>query len=138
VSHAEDVALIAVARSQEVGVDVERIVQLDTEALVEQFFSPAERAALRALAPASKVRGFFDAWTRKEAYIKALGLGLAKPLDSFDVTLGPHHPARLLRDRDDPRANERWRLESLPVGEGFAAALAIEAYDSLVLLLDHP
>ena len=127
-SHSGDMALYAVARSREVGVDIEwtgrRLDQ--PEQIAERYFSPAEREALRKLPEAQKRRGFFHAWTRKEAYIKAKGKGLYLALDQFDVSLDPAQPAQLLATRDDPAEASRWEMRDIEPGEGYVAALAIE------------
>jgi 4'-phosphopantetheinyl transferase len=125
-SHSGTLALIAIARGAPVGVDVERwdrdIEHLD---LAEHFFSPAERSALRALGDERQrtTEGFFNAWTRKEAYLKATGHGITRGLHHFDVTLAPGEPATLLADRLDPSATERWRLVEIAPGAGYAGAL---------------
>lgn len=69
----------------------------DEAALVRRYFSAAEIAAYEALPPARRQQGFFNAWTRKEAYVKAVGRGLGLSLASFDVSLEPGEGARLLR-----------------------------------------
>jgi 4'-phosphopantetheinyl transferase len=125
-SHSADLALIAVSRAGPVGVDIERLdSHVEHLDLAEQFFSPAERIALRSLPSELRARteGFFNAWTRKEAYLKATGHGITRGLHHFDVTLGPNEPAELLADRLDPLAVERWRMAALSCGDGYAAAL---------------
>ncbi len=127
VSHSGPLALIALARGREVGVDLEAERPLsDMTSLAESTFSPVEVAAWRALAPADRPAAFFQAWTRKEAFLKATGEGLLRALDSFDVALGPGEPARLLRVEGPPGELERWRLVALDVPRGYHAALAIE------------
>jgi 4'-phosphopantetheinyl transferase len=139
-SHSADLALVAVAWDRPVGVDLEEW-KLDMEhlALAERFFSPAEREALRALT-ASKddlVRGFFAAWSRKEAYLKASGLGVTRGLHHFDVTLAPHEPARLVADRRDMDALERWRMVALSPAPQYSGALVVAAPLDEVLLFDR-
>jgi 4'-phosphopantetheinyl transferase len=125
-SHTGEWALLAVCWEREVGVDIEQIRPLPELAeLAERFFSPAEREALRALHPEQKARAFFNCWTRKEAFIKALGSGLYQPLDSFDVTLRPNEPAHLLRVEGDPAAVDNWRLHEIDAPAGYAAALFV-------------
>lgn len=98
VSHSHGLAVYAIARGGDVGVDVERIdPKFACEKIPERFFSPHEVATLRALPVSLQTEAFFLCWTRKEAYVKALGLGLSLPLTSFDVTLTPGEPAVLLR-----------------------------------------
>ena len=96
------------------------------EEIAERFFSRSEVAVLRALPAAMQIEAFFNCWTRKEAYIKAHGDGLAIELDSFDVTLAPGEPARLLTVRGAPDESARWSLQTLNAGAGYAAALAVE------------
>jgi len=119
-------ALIAVTRDLAIGIDVERIDPPDNfPRLVEQFFSPNENAAFRALPESKRVAAFFAGWTRKEAYIKALGTGVSLPLDHFDVTMDPDAPARLLADRRHPHHVETWSLHTFTPAPGYVAALAV-------------
>lgn len=126
-SHSGGVALFAVARGREVGVDVERVSpRVECENIAGRFFSPREVAGLLALPPPRREAAFFDCWTRKEAYIKARGEGLSLPLDAFDVSLAPGEPAALLANRLDPAEVSRWSLRGLAPWPGFAAAVAAE------------
>lgn len=130
VSHAGGLALIAVADGRAVGVDVEQIrPNVATLAIASRFFSPAEVAALRSLPPEARQLGFFTCWTRKEAYVKARGEGLAARLDSFAVSLAPDEPAALLHVDGDPAEAARWSLRSLDLGPGYAGALVVEGFD---------
>lgn len=129
-SHSGDFALVAVTRHHNIGVDVERIrADIHLERLAERFFSASEVSELAALPPEQKVLGFFNCWSRKEAYIKAQGLGLSLPLHSFDVSLIPLEPAMIRATRPDHREAARWRLLSLEVDPGYAGALAIAGQD---------
>ena len=129
-SHSDDVALYAFSHSYRVGIDLERIrPDIVVEEVAERFFSPDELAALRALSTDDRINAFFACWTRKEAYLKARGEGLSIPLDSFDVSLKPGEPAKLLNSRDDPQAVARWSLRTLNVGPGYAATAAVEGHD---------
>ena len=120
ISHSGEWALQAVARGCEVGIDIERIdSRFAREQIPERYFSPCEVAQLRGLPPDQQTAAFFRCWTRKEAYIKARGLGLALPLDSFDVTIGPDDPPALLRAGD-------WSVQDLEAPPGYAAAVVAE------------
>jgi 4'-phosphopantetheinyl transferase len=136
-SHSADLALVAVARERPVGVDLERWKhEMDHLALATRFFSPAERASLQALAERGEqlVHGFFAAWTRKEAYLKARGEGVMRGLHHFDVTLAPDEPARLLADRLDS-AIERWRMRAFDADPEYSAAIVVaDPFEELVLL----
>ena len=125
-SHSHEVALVAAARGRAVGVDIERIrEQVMIERIAERFFAPAEARAIAALPRDRQAQAFFNCWTRKEAWIKARGEGLSIPLNSFDVTLAPGEPARLVATRPDEEEASRWTLRELDCGPEFAAALAI-------------
>jgi 4'-phosphopantetheinyl transferase len=109
-------------------VDIERMRPLpDLDDIARLTFSPEERRWLHRLAPAERLAGFFNCWTRKEAYLKALGAGLAGSPASFTVSLAPGAPARLDHVDDDPRAPERWALATLDVDPAYVAAIAVEA-----------
>lgn len=87
-SHSAEMMLLAIGDA-EIGCDVEWIdPALDWQPLAATFFTRAERAALAALPPDAARRAFFACWARKEAFVKALGLGLSWPLDAFDVSVG--------------------------------------------------
>jgi 4'-phosphopantetheinyl transferase len=128
-THSNGLALLAVTRRRDVGVDVEHIrPDLEGEQLAERFFSVREVAALRSLPAELRRQAFFHCWTRKEAYIKAVGQGLSLPLDQFDVTLLPHEPAALLATQYRPQEAQRWSLYALAPGDGFVGALAVEGH----------
>jgi 4'-phosphopantetheinyl transferase len=127
VSHSHGLALIALTRSREIGVDLEQIrPEIALENIARRFFSQAEVATLFALPPRERGEAFFACWTRKEAYIKAKGGGLTIPLDQFDVSLGRGKPAAILSTRWDPTEACRWSLRDLYPGPGYAAAVAVE------------
>jgi 4'-phosphopantetheinyl transferase len=96
-SHNGGLALVAVAGSGCVGIDAERIrSEVEVEDLSRRFFAPAEAAEIMALPPDAQLAAFFTCWTRKEAFVKALGGGLSVPLKSFHVSIQSSQPARLL------------------------------------------
>lgn len=123
-SHTGDYALYAFSTDGEVGVDLETIRPLpEADAIAATMFSPAEVAEYEHLAPDDRTIGFFNCWTRKEAFVKALGDGLAMPLDRFDVTLAPGAPARLMRVGEQPGAESGWQLHGFSPARGLIAAL---------------
>ncbi len=125
-AHAGGIALVAVACGREVGVDLEPVRPMrDADAIAERWFAREERDALARCPPADATRAFFACWTRKEAFVKALGVGLALPLDTFAVTVGPDAPATLLRaPACDGAAAERWDLVALVPAPGVVGAVA--------------
>jgi 4'-phosphopantetheinyl transferase len=127
VSHSGEVALYAIGAGSRIGVDVEQVRPLDDlEALAERNFSAAERRTLLALPPAAREPAFFACWTRKEAFIKALGDGLSYPLDAFTVSLAPGEPARFVDIRGEPATAARWTLAALDVAPNYTAAVAVD------------
>ncbi len=129
-SHAHGYILYVFTRGREVGIDIERIrPEAAHDGVAERFFSNKEVSTLRALPRHAQAIGFFNCWTRKEAYIKARGEGLSIPLNQFDVSLVPGEPAALLESRVDPADTSRWTLKSLDMGIQYIAALAVEGAD---------
>jgi 4'-phosphopantetheinyl transferase len=126
VSHSGDWVLLAFARGGRVGIDIERWREIEAETILRDFFRPEEAEAWRLWPEADRLAAFFSIWTLKEAYVKALGAGLAKPLQSFHVRFGPAIDPTLAWCAEDPDAAERWRLTPLDVGAGYSAALASE------------
>lgn len=126
VTHSGAMILLAFSPLQPLGVDVEYMrAQSDLESLARHFFAPEECATLLALPAEQRVQAFYNCWTRKEAYIKARGLGLSLPLDSFTVSLKPGEPAALLACTDDKRTPADWSLFALDPGQEYAGALAV-------------
>jgi 4'-phosphopantetheinyl transferase len=126
-SHSHELVLYAFAADIEVGVDVEYLrPEFAGEEIARRFFSPREVESLGALPVGQRTEAFFKCWTRKEAFIKAIGEGLSFPLDQFDVTLAPGEPASLLSVRNDARGAARWSMSDVSPEPGYAAALVTE------------
>lgn len=126
-THSNELVLCAVTRSRKVGIDLEHMRTGFSEVqIAEQFFSSREIEELRSLSPEVRREAFFSCWTRKEAYLKAIGEGLLSPLDHFSVSLTPEEPAVLRHVAGDPSEAARWSLRALTPGPGYAAALVVE------------
>jgi 4'-phosphopantetheinyl transferase len=129
VSHSHGLALYAVTRGREVGIDLERIrFDLVVAEIAEQFFSRREVAMLRTLPPEVQRQAFFRCWTCKEAYSKARGEGLSLSLDQFEVSLVPGEPAAVLGTQRDPSEASRWSLQEFTPAPGYVAAFAVEGH----------
>jgi 4'-phosphopantetheinyl transferase len=124
-SHTGGLALVAIAGNVRVGIDAESMrSEIEVEDLSRRFFEAAEAAEILALSSDARLAAFFACWTRKEAFVKALGGGLSVPLDRFQVSVRSDQPARLLWV-DGEGSSDRWTL--LDVSEpGVAAALVVE------------
>ena len=126
-SRSGDLALIGITAGARLGLDVEQLrVVEDAAAIARSLFSPGECSRLAALGPEGADAGFLACWTRKEAFVKALGAGLSFPLDRFEVTLG-RDDARLLRVDGDAEAARRWHLVDLDPAPGYIGAAALDA-----------
>ncbi|MBD2182096.1 4'-phosphopantetheinyl transferase superfamily protein [Planktothrix sp. FACHB-1355] len=128
-SDSDGVALYAVTSDRELGIDIEQIRPMeDAEQIAKRFFSEREYAVLRDIDPSQKQAAFFNCWTRKEAYIKAIGDGLALPLDEFNVSLAPGEPARLLSIKGDRQLATAWFLQHLNPFPGYVGAIALQGF----------
>ena len=126
-SHSGKLALVGVARD-ELGVDVEKVRRLESlRQIAERHFSDVEYAELAGLEGDAQQLAFYRCWTRKEAYIKALGEGLSMALDSFDVSLGP--AAKFLACHDGREEPDDWSMLDISPGDGFVGALAIRSQE---------
>ncbi len=124
-SHSGILALYAFTSSRAVGVDIELIREVpDADDLAERFFSPTEIASLRALPLDRRSLAFLACWTRKEAFIKALGLGFSCPLDAFDVTIDPDAPARITRIEERIGRVANWAMHAFTPYPCYIAAVA--------------
>jgi 4'-phosphopantetheinyl transferase len=126
VSHTKQLALIAVRRRGQVGIDIERIREpIDYAPIAAEMFSAAERAALYATPEPLRLSAFFGFWTRKEAYIKARGEGLGSALNQFDTTLRSDELVGVVRV-EDSAGDELWALRALHPAQGYIAAVVVE------------
>jgi 4'-phosphopantetheinyl transferase len=121
-SHSEGLAVYAIAKERNLGIDVEHVrPESAGEDIAKRYFSPSEVSDLRTLPPEARVEGFFHCWTRKEAYLKATGMGLQIPLDSFSVSVLPAKPAQFLGG-----VEARWHMDSFHPAEGYVAAVVYD------------
>jgi len=126
-SHSGEWALVGLALSTEVGIDIEQIdPDVSVEAIAERFFSRSEFEAIQGIPLEQRRTAFFSAWTRKEAYVKARGEGIADRLRNFSVSIDPEQSAMLLTDSIDASATLHWRIYDLHIIPNYAAAIAAE------------
>jgi|SRR5579863_2517954 len=122
VSHSTGLAAYAIARNRTLGIDVERVrPESASDDIAKRYFSAREVNDLRTLPPETRVEGFFHCWTRKEAYLKATGMGLQIPLDSFSVSLLPEKPAQFLGG-----VEPHWHMAAFHPAEGYVAAVVYD------------
>ena len=127
-SHSQGLALYAITRDQDIGVDLEgERANIAWEDIARRYFAPSEVEALRLVPASSRTQAFLNCWTRKEAFVKARGEGLSLPLDQFEVSVAPGEPARLLRMTGNPQEASQWSFQQLEPAPGFVAAIAVRA-----------
>jgi 4'-phosphopantetheinyl transferase len=127
-AHSEDLALIGIGRRFQLGVDLERVRPLpDAAELVARFFCKRESEVFQRLSEPEKPGAFFNLWTRKEAWLKATGEGIAHLLGRVEVSFVPGEPARLLELPPGYAEGSAWSLYDIGVRPGFSAALAVAA-----------
>ena len=128
VSHSEGLALYAVTRHREVGIDVERVRPLqEAEQIAGHFFSGRENAEWRSLPDSRRQEAFFNLWTRKEACLKASGEGIGERLSHVDVWENSGAVREIPAIVENSSATSRWLLWNLRPAPGYVAALAINA-----------
>ena len=130
-SHTSDVAILGLTCTAELGVDVETIRPIERD-VAQTHFSSRELADLDSLSGPLWLEGFYNCWTRKEAILKAEGLGLNPPLAAFDVSLLPGSPPQLLNSLPSSRLTRAWKLVHLTPSHNTVGALAISSEPSLL------
>lgn len=124
VSHSRDRILYAISRDRLLGIDLEAIRPIPKlQQLADRFFTPPEANSLQALPSHHQQLAFFRGWTRKEAFLKATGVGIAQ-LQNVTVSLSPHDPAMLLQVPPDEKLDDWW-LYDLPLPAGYVGAIAL-------------
>ncbi len=134
VAHSKQIAVYAISRDLEVGIDVEGDRdRADYRRLAERLCGPDELARFQQLPQYEHRAAFFSCWTRKEAVAKAEGTGLGFPLKQLTVSFAPDDPPRVLTIRGQAPGAHQWALVPLPMEHGFRGALAVKGQPVLVL-----
>jgi 4'-phosphopantetheinyl transferase len=123
-THTHGLTAIAITATAAIGVDAERILPRESNVdIAQRFFAPSEAVALQALSPAEQRCVFYDYWTLKEAYLKAIGVGMSVPLQSFAFTLSDPPRVRF----HDPELGDpaRWQFARLSLSREHTCAIAI-------------
>ena len=155
VTHSAGFIIHAVAHGPELGVDVELVRNSAGLASVASYFAPGEQAWLRAADPEKRDVRFFTFWVCKEAYIKALGRGLSKSLESFEISLEARKERtkgmegageiegieamepRILSDSEDDAASASWRLVLFEPVQDVLGCLAVNSAAKIVELREY-
>lgn len=133
-SHSHNLALLAVTRLAPVGVDLEYRRDIpDWQDIARHFFSAFEYRQLMSLPQAQRQKAFYCCWTRKEAIVKATGEGFSAILSTFDVSVAPGEPARVIADTNAGSPADRWQLQHLDIAEDYVGALALRSSEDVVI-----
>jgi 4'-phosphopantetheinyl transferase len=129
ISHSRDLALFIFTTHHQVGVDVEYIRNnFEFSGIAKRFFSKTENIDLLALPAEKQLNAFFNCWSRKEAFIKAIGKGIFYPLDEFSVEVSNKNDGRVqLEFMNDELNTTHWALEALNPDDEYAGAFAISS-----------
>jgi len=126
-SHAGETVLYAITCGREVGIDIEYLHRdVDMELIIRRNCSEREKLDFDVVPGELKREALFNCWTRKEAYIKAQGDGLALSLNKFSVSLLPGEPAELIDTQGGVHETARWIIAEIDAGPGYIASIAIE------------
>ena len=138
-TNSDQAGMLAVARDVELGIDLERLRPLQNlEGLAERFFTAAETEEILAAEGLTQRDLFFRCWTRKEAYLKAVGKGLTFPLNLVQVSIAANEPARIVSINHDENAAAAWTLMHLDPMEGHFGALAYAGQHQTVKCMHWP
>lgn len=125
ISHSHNLAVLGFTRFRSLGVDVEHIRSMpDFYEIVSHYFHPRERAALQSLSPGERHKAFFACWTCKEAFVKATGEGLSRPLDSFFIAPVRGNEKGILTPGGDGIKPARWKIMPFKPARDYAGAVA--------------
>jgi 4'-phosphopantetheinyl transferase len=133
VTHSHGLALIAVTLGHAIGIDIEHVRHdVRFRQLAGRFFSAQEARALETYTEAGLPRAFFACWTRKEAFVKALGDGISFGLNEFSVSVDPLDDAVALTTHWDPDEARKWSLVNIATHADYLAALAVEGQGCII------
>ena len=127
ISHSGNVIVLAFVLNDKIGVDVEHTKRtIEVNSIAKQFFSKEEVTALFSLEESYQKQAFYNCWTRKEAFIKALGSGLSFPLNQFVVSLDSVYNAELIETKWDDKERENWVLKSFEPVKDYIGAFSVK------------
>ena len=125
VSHSHNMATLVIAEGVDTGIDIERVrPDADFTGLARRYFSAGEARYLAGLVEEARPAAFFACWTRKEALVKALGMGISFGLNEFSVSMDPDEIEVRLHS-DHPALSGNWRLYSFRPSPDYVCAVAV-------------
>jgi 4'-phosphopantetheinyl transferase len=138
-AHRRGFALYAVTGQGEVGVDIEHLELLtDLEGVTTSSFSEREQDVLRTVPESERLLAFFTGWTRKEAFLKALGEGLRRPPNQVEVYLDSSNSREVRLVEGQEAGGRLWRIDTVVPSPGYIGAVAAEGGEWRIKWLDWP
>lgn len=129
-SHSSELALYALTCHRQIGIDIEALQPMpQAEEIAGQFFSENECTSILRLPKALRTKRFFELWTCKEAYIKALGEGLSHPLNQFEIAQISNNTKSIVDLTQSLEESRAWSITSFQPSAGYIAALAVDNHD---------
>jgi 4'-phosphopantetheinyl transferase len=137
-SDSQDFAVYGITMRREIGIDIEYMQRagISRDDIARRYFSSTEYDSLMHLPESRREAAFYRLWTCKEAFLKAIGLGLSFPLQNFDINITLPDP-QLLRISDAALSGESWQIRTLAVAENYASAFAVKEAIRAILLWDY-
>jgi len=133
-AHSEGKAVFAFAEKAEVGIDIEYMRELpDALQIAKRFFSEEEVNEILKVRDDEIRSAFFNCWTRKEAFIKAVDEGLSYPLKDFTVTLIPGVNPEIKWIKDKVDEVKEWKLVNIQTDENYISSLAVKAAEVILI-----
>lgn len=132
VSHSENLALYSFIKQKKIGIDIEKIRDnCEVENLAQRFFTNNEYQIISRLRGRKQLQAFFQAWTSKEAYLKATGEGLGGGLDKIEINL-ENEARKILSIKDNQHLLENWTLHKIDINQDYIATLALENFQQAI------
>ncbi|MDQ3021351.1 MAG: 4'-phosphopantetheinyl transferase superfamily protein [Bacteroidota bacterium] len=132
-AHSNNYTVFAFVFEEEVGIDIEYQRELrDALTIAKRYFSKSEVEEFENINSEKIKNAFFYCWTRKEAFLKAVGEGLSYPLADFSVTLKPGNP-KIMWIKKKPDEIKKWSLHDIKVRENYISSLAIKSNDMKII-----
>lgn len=141
-SHSYNMAILAITKKHSIGIDLECIQPMENVIdIANQFFSPQEYSKFVLVPSSQKIKTFYTIWTRKEAFVKAIGEGLYYPLNAFEVTFLPTEPIKILKINNSTAEAAKWSLNSSTfnyANNQYISAIITKSYSKKIVSFHYP
>ncbi|MBP1710942.1 MAG: 4-phosphopantetheinyl transferase [Deltaproteobacteria bacterium] len=127
ISNSENIYVCAFSQNSDIGIDIEKNHDLpDMDRIMAESFSAEEKRRFHTLSEPDRTRTFFQYWARKEALLKAMGMGLSYPMNQVNAVTGDKHSSQLITKIAGSDISNQWTLLDMDICTGFTSALALQ------------